>query len=271
MRRQIFFVLFCLLAASAPGSAHAAMQEQVQRFLASITPPGAQTDYASLEESSDAILVRDIVSHAQSAGGEETVHRIGLLQLRGLTALPSGLFRLDSLRAENIRIDGMSGIDGSGAGSIRIQTVTATDMDGARIKALNLPNLVVVSPDAGFVKAARRYSRALGATLAIANKERTAHDEHAEVLEIIRPLVVRYCRARVGTAERSGLSADDVAQEVCLAAISSCSSACCTGAATPRCRASARRARCRRATCRWASCTTKACRGWWRPASGRRE
>ncbi|WP_041782589.1 sigma-70 family RNA polymerase sigma factor [Mycolicibacterium chubuense] len=40
-----------------------------------------------------------------------------------------------------------------------------------------------------------------------------------EVLEIIRPLVVRYCRARVGTAERSGLSADDVAQEVCLAAI----------------------------------------------------
>jgi ribose-phosphate pyrophosphokinase len=54
-----------------------------------------------------------------------------------------------------------------------------------RIKALNLPNLVVVSPDAGFVKAARRYSRALGATLAIANKERTAHNEHAEVLEII--------------------------------------------------------------------------------------
>ena len=33
------------------------------------------------------------------------------------------------------------------------------------------------------------------------------------------PIVVRYCRARVGTAERSGLSADDVAQEVCLAAI----------------------------------------------------
>ncbi|MEE9243512.1 MAG: sigma-70 family RNA polymerase sigma factor [Mycobacterium sp.] len=40
-----------------------------------------------------------------------------------------------------------------------------------------------------------------------------------EVLETIRPIVVRYCRARVGAAERSGLSADDVAQEVCLAAI----------------------------------------------------
>ena len=40
-----------------------------------------------------------------------------------------------------------------------------------------------------------------------------------KVLEIIRPIVVRYCRARIGSAERSGLSADDVAQEVCLAAI----------------------------------------------------
>jgi RNA polymerase sigma-70 factor, ECF subfamily len=44
-------------------------------------------------------------------------------------------------------------------------------------------------------------------------------DALREVLEIIRPIVVRYCRARVGTAERSGLSADDIAQEVCLAAI----------------------------------------------------
>jgi RNA polymerase sigma-70 factor (ECF subfamily) len=39
------------------------------------------------------------------------------------------------------------------------------------------------------------------------------------VLETIRPIVVRYVRARIGTADRSGLSADDVAQEVCLAAI----------------------------------------------------
>ena len=44
-------------------------------------------------------------------------------------------------------------------------------------------------------------------------------DALREVLETIRPIVYRYCRARVGTAERSGLSADDVAQEVCLAAI----------------------------------------------------
>lgn len=51
--------------------------------------------------------------------------------------------------------------------------------------------------------------------------EAVAGDRDAlrEVLETIRPVVVRYCRARVGTTERSGLSADDVAQEVCLAAM----------------------------------------------------
>jgi len=37
------------------------------------------------------------------------------------------------------------------------------------------------------------------------------------VLRWIRPLVVRYCRARVGSQEKTFASADDVAQEVCLA------------------------------------------------------
>jgi RNA polymerase sigma-70 factor (ECF subfamily) len=39
------------------------------------------------------------------------------------------------------------------------------------------------------------------------------------VLSIIRPLVVRYCRARLGRLDRSSVSADDVAQEVCLAVL----------------------------------------------------
>ncbi|MFD0204082.1 MULTISPECIES: sigma-70 family RNA polymerase sigma factor [Saccharothrix] len=39
----------------------------------------------------------------------------------------------------------------------------------------------------------------------------------ASLLAAVRPLVVRYCRARVGRRERSSASADDVAQEVCLA------------------------------------------------------
>jgi RNA polymerase sigma-70 factor (ECF subfamily) len=39
------------------------------------------------------------------------------------------------------------------------------------------------------------------------------------LLASIRPLVVRYCRARVGRQERTFASADDVAQEVCLAVL----------------------------------------------------
>jgi RNA polymerase sigma-70 factor (ECF subfamily) len=39
------------------------------------------------------------------------------------------------------------------------------------------------------------------------------------LLVLVRPLVVRYCRARVGRQERSFASADDVAQEVCLAVL----------------------------------------------------
>jgi RNA polymerase sigma-70 factor, ECF subfamily len=39
------------------------------------------------------------------------------------------------------------------------------------------------------------------------------------LLASIRPLVVRYCRARVGRQERSLASAEDVAQEVCIAVL----------------------------------------------------
>jgi len=42
----------------------------------------------------------------------------------------------------------------------------------------------------------------------------------SRLLSAIRPLVVRYCRARVGRSERTFASADDVAQEVCLAVLS---------------------------------------------------
>jgi RNA polymerase sigma-70 factor (ECF subfamily) len=39
------------------------------------------------------------------------------------------------------------------------------------------------------------------------------------VIALIRPMVVRYCRARLGRVDRSSVSADDVAQEVCLAVL----------------------------------------------------
>lgn len=53
------------------------------------------------------------------------------------------------------------------------------------IRAKGFEDLVVVAPDAGFVKKARLFSNALGARLAIADKERPSHDESAEVLEVI--------------------------------------------------------------------------------------
>lgn len=53
------------------------------------------------------------------------------------------------------------------------------------IRAETSGDLVVVSPDAGFAKKARRFASQLGTPLAIADKERKTHDERAEVLEII--------------------------------------------------------------------------------------
>ena len=55
----------------------------------------------------------------------------------------------------------------------------------AEIVRKRWPDLVVVSPDTGFVKQARKFASMLGVSIAIADKERRAHDERAEVLEII--------------------------------------------------------------------------------------
>lgn len=55
----------------------------------------------------------------------------------------------------------------------------------AEIVRKQLPDLVVVSPDTGFVKQARKFASLLGVSIAIADKQRLAHDERAEVLEII--------------------------------------------------------------------------------------
>lgn len=49
---------------------------------------------------------------------------------------------------------------------------------------------------------------------AAVNGDRKSTDR---LLGLLRPLVVRYCRSRVGRQERTFASADDVAQEVCLA------------------------------------------------------
>src|SRR5436190_6689913 len=55
----------------------------------------------------------------------------------------------------------------------------------AAIERVNLPDPVVVSPDAGFAKRARRFAQRLSAPLAIADKVREGHGQTAEVVEII--------------------------------------------------------------------------------------
>src|SRR5918992_1628306 len=62
------------------------------------------------------------------------------------------------------------------------------------IRAEGLQDPVVVSPDAGFAKSARRFARRLNAPLAIADKVRQGHDETAELVEIIGEVADRDAR-----------------------------------------------------------------------------
>jgi ribose-phosphate pyrophosphokinase len=55
----------------------------------------------------------------------------------------------------------------------------------AAAETLDMKRPVVVSPDAGFAKTARKYAEHLGATIAIGDKIRKDHTETAEVMEII--------------------------------------------------------------------------------------
>jgi ribose-phosphate pyrophosphokinase len=59
--------------------------------------------------------------------------------------------------------------------------------DHVQAELLSRPgdNLVVVSPDVGFAKKARRYAERLGAGLAIGDKARDLHDEHARLRQLI--------------------------------------------------------------------------------------
>lgn len=62
------------------------------------------------------------------------------------------------------------------------------------IKGLNImDDLVVVSPDAGFAKTARKYADYLGTPVAIGDKTRTGHDENAHILELIGDVEGKNC------------------------------------------------------------------------------
>ena len=68
---------------------------------------------------------------------------------------------------------------------IPVDNLYALPALGEHLQKQGLENMVVVSPDAGFAKQARKYAAMLGTSVAIANKERSAHNEQAEVLEVI--------------------------------------------------------------------------------------
>jgi ribose-phosphate pyrophosphokinase len=68
---------------------------------------------------------------------------------------------------------------------IPVDALYALPVLGDEIIRKQLSDLVVVSPDIGFAKQARKYASYLGTSIAIADKERKGHDERAEVLEII--------------------------------------------------------------------------------------
>lgn len=68
---------------------------------------------------------------------------------------------------------------------IPVDDLTAIDVLGLEVRSQVPRDLVVVSPDSGFVKRARAYARRLGATLAIADKQRYDHSESAEVLDLV--------------------------------------------------------------------------------------
>ncbi|MCC6793597.1 MAG: ribose-phosphate pyrophosphokinase [Candidatus Hydrogenedentes bacterium] len=68
---------------------------------------------------------------------------------------------------------------------IPVDDLYALPVLGKAIKSKKLQDLVVVSPDTGFVKQARRYATLLQCNLVIGDKERSGHDESAEILQII--------------------------------------------------------------------------------------
>ncbi|HPT79262.1 MAG TPA: ribose-phosphate diphosphokinase [Candidatus Atribacteria bacterium] len=61
------------------------------------------------------------------------------------------------------------------------------------IRSMQMEDCVIVSPDAGYVKQARKFSSHLGIPTVIGDKTRRAHDEHAEILELIGEVKGKNC------------------------------------------------------------------------------
>jgi RNA polymerase sigma-70 factor (ECF subfamily) len=118
-----------------------------------------------------------------------------------------------------------SWLDGLGAGLARV-VAPALDVDGLLVAAAGdtaVPAAMGARVDRGAV-ARPMPTVAVSTTVAdlpsmVAAAVGGDRNAVERLLGYLRPLVVRYCRARVGYQERSFASADDVAQEACLAVI----------------------------------------------------
>lgn len=61
------------------------------------------------------------------------------------------------------------------------------------IKYLDLEDMIIVSPDSGFAKDARKFAKYLGTTIAIGDKDRADHSEHPEIMDIIGDVKGKSC------------------------------------------------------------------------------
>jgi ribose-phosphate pyrophosphokinase len=69
--------------------------------------------------------------------------------------------------------------------SVPVDHLYARSVICEHIKSLNIPNLVICSPDVGFAKSASAFANLLGVPVVIGNKQRKDHSEIAQVLEVI--------------------------------------------------------------------------------------
>ena len=69
----------------------------------------------------------------------------------------------------------------------------ATFMLAEVVKKLDMSNMVVVSPDAGYAKQARKFASMLNLPIAIGDKERVDHTENASILEVIGEVKGKDC------------------------------------------------------------------------------
>jgi ribose-phosphate pyrophosphokinase len=69
--------------------------------------------------------------------------------------------------------------------SVPVDHLYARSVICDHIKSLNIPDLVICSPDVGFAKSASAFANLLGVPVVIGNKQRKDHTERAQVLEVI--------------------------------------------------------------------------------------